>query len=209
MKILVLGATGGTGRQIVEQGIARGHKITALIRDAARQDAFPDHVHTIAGDALDRDAVDRAVAGQDDVIYALGTKQTGQTTFFSESTQLVLQSMEKHGVRRLVCITGIGAGETRGHGGLVYDRLIFPFFTRKIYEDKDRQEALVRRSSVDWVLVRPAVFREGAAKGELQVVTDVNGVTLTRIARHEVARFVLDQLESNQYLRKAPFIGHA
>src|SRR4051794_21596268 len=127
--------------------------------------------------------------------------------------------MKKQSVKRLVCITGVGAGETKGHGGFLYDHLIFPLFTKSLlifplftkslYADKDRQEALIRQSFLDWILVRPAVFREGVARGPLRVVTDVQGVTLRRIAPAEVARFVLEQLESDQYLRKMPFLGHA
>jgi putative NADH-flavin reductase len=208
MKVLVLGAAGRSGRQIVEQGIAKGHEITALIRDQAQSRLFPNQVHTVTGDALDGNAVERAVAGQDAVIYALGSKKSGETTFFSDTTQLLLRAMQAQRVRRLVCITGVGAGESKGHGGFVYDRLIFPLFTRKIYEDKDRQEDLIRSSSLDWIIVRPAVFRDGPVKGELQAVTDVRSVTLRRIAPQEVASFVLEQLDNDRFLRKAPFIGH-
>jgi len=187
MKVLVLGAAGVTGRHIVEQGIARGHEITAFVRDAAQSRTFPNQVHAIVGDALDQEAVERGVAGEDAVVYALGSKKTGPTTLFSDSTRLMIQAMEKQKVKRLVCITGVGTAETRGHGGFVYDRIIFPLFTKKVYEDKDRQESLIRSSSLDWIIVRPATFRDGAAQGQLLAFTDLEGVTLRRIARREVA----------------------
>ena len=77
-----------------------------------------------------------------------------------------------------------------------------------MYEDKDIQETLIQKSSLDWVIVRPAMFREGTASGKFEAATDVRGVTLTRVSRAEVAAFVLDQLTDGRYLRKAVFIGH-
>jgi hypothetical protein len=123
--------------------------------------------------------------------------------------RILIQAMEKYRVKRLVCITGVGAGETKGHGGFLHDRIIWPLFTRVIYEDKNRLEAMIRNSSLDWILVRPARFQDVAIPGELKVVTQVDGVTLRRVSRAEVAAFVLDALASDRYLRMAPFIGHA
>ena len=116
--------------------------------------------------------------------------------------------MERNRVKRLVCITGVGAGETKGHGGFLYDRILFPLVTKRVYADKEVQETLIQKSPLDWVIVRPAVFREGGPSGKLEAVTDVRGVTLTRVSRVEVAAFVLDQLTDGRYLRRAVFIGH-
>ena len=92
------------------------------------------------------------------VVFALGVDATGPTSLFSDATKILITAMQAAGVRRLVAITGIGAGETRGHGGLIYDWIIFPLFTRHRYADKDRQEALIEASGLDWVIVRPAPF---------------------------------------------------
>jgi hypothetical protein len=117
--------------------------------------------------------------------------------------------MEAAGVRRLVAITGVGAGETRGHGGFLYDRVIFPLFTRQRYRDKDRQEALIAASGLDWVIVRPAPFSSRRAPGPLEVHTDIGRNTvLRRITPEEVADFVVAQLHDDRYLRRRPFIGH-
>lgn len=208
MKVLVLGATGGVGRHIVEQGRKRGYELSALVRDPSRLPFKADGIHVLGGDVLDADAVDQATRGQDAVICTIGVRTTGPTTLFSDATRVLLPAMERHHVRRLVCITGVGAGETKGHGGLFYDWFIFPLFTRHRYQDKDKQEATIRGSSLDWIIVRPAPFREGDTANELTAVTDVDGVTLRRVSRSEVAAFVLDQLESNRFLRQAVFIGH-
>jgi putative NADH-flavin reductase len=210
MKVLVLGGTGSIGRRVLDQGLRQSHEFTVLLRDPAKlKQQYDGRVRLLLGDALDPEAVDRAVAGQEGVVYSLGVKRPGRTKLFSGSMQILIRGMEKHGVKRLVCVTGVGAGETKGHGGFLHDRIIWPLFTRIIYEDKDRLETLVRQSSLDWILVRPARFQNAPIPGELSVVTQVEGVTLQHVSRAEVAGFVLAQLTSDRYLRMAPFIGHS
>jgi putative NADH-flavin reductase len=208
MKVLVLGATGSVGQHILRLGIERGHELTALVRNAEKLKSWERRVRVVKGDALDKDSVEQAVRGQEAAIYAIGIKTIGRTTLFSESTRILIDAMERNRVKRLVCITGVGAGETKGHGGFLYDRILFPLVTKRVYADKEVQETLIQKSSLDWVIVRPAMFREGTPSGKLEAVTDVRGVTLTRVSRVEVAAFVLDQLTDGRYLRKAVFIGH-
>jgi putative NADH-flavin reductase len=207
-RVLVLGATGSVGRILVPMLVSRGCSVTVLVRDRGKL-AGDSAVRIFDGDAFDSAVVSRAAADQDVVVYALGSRRLGPTRFFSESTAVLLEAMQRHGVRRLVAITGVGAGDTKGHGGFLYDRILHPLFTRKIYEDKDRQEALIRRSSVEWIIVRPAPFRERRRpRGPLQAVVDVHNVTLRSITRAEVAAFIAEQLESDRFLRQTPFVGH-
>jgi putative NADH-flavin reductase len=133
----------------------------------------------------------------------------GSTTLFSEATAALIAAMKRRHVKRLIAITGVGAGDSRGHGGFVYDRVIFPLFTRNRYQDKDRQEALIAASGLEWVIVRPAPFSEVAAAGPLEVHTRIEpGTVLRRIGRDEVAVFVVEQVDGDRYLRQRPFIGH-
>ena len=207
MRVLILGGTGRVGRLIVAELIRRGHAVTVLARDPKKMPG-DSTARIIEGNALDAEAMSRAVSTQQAVIYAIGPRRPGGTTLFSESTRILIEAMARHDVARLVAITGIGAGETKGHGGFLYDRVLYPLFTRTIYEDKDRQEALVRGSALEWTLVRPAPIRERRARGPLRAVVDVRGVTLRSIAPAEVATFVVDELESRRYLKQSPFIGH-
>jgi putative NADH-flavin reductase len=208
MNVLVLGATGSVGRLVVEEALRRGHSVTALVRRPEKLGASANRVRAEEGDALDAGAVSRAVAGEDAILYVLGAGNVRQTTLFSESTKVLLKAMTDQGMRRLICVTGVGAGETKGHGGFLYDRILYPLFTKGIYADKDVQEWLVRQSGLDWTIVRPAPFRTRTPPGPLRVATNVEGVTLTKISRLEVARFLLDELERNRYVRQAVFIGH-
>ena len=209
MKVLILGATGSLGPHLVSHALARGHEVTVLARDPSKLSRSHERLHVWQGDALDATRVDAAVCGQDAVIVSLGRKHhRSPTTLFSDATRILIEAMHRHGVRRLVAITGIGAGDSRGHGGFLYDRIIFPFLLKHTYADKDRQEELIRHSDLDWVIVRPASFTNGPLRDRLRVAMDLGGVTIRKISRADVAAFVLDQLTNDSYMRKLPLIGY-
>lgn len=210
MRLLLLGASGGVGRRLLVRGLERGHSIRAQTRDASRLADAPPGVEVVAADPTNAVALRALVTGQQAVVFALGSAPGRRTTLFSDVTAKLMAAMRAEGLTRLVAITGVGAGETRGHGGLLYNWLIYPLFTRPFYQDKDRQERLIRQSSLDWVLVRPAPFKADAGKTPFQTLTELNPQTqLNRITRDEVATFVLDQLTDDRYLHKAVFIGHS
>jgi putative NADH-flavin reductase len=207
MRILVLGGTGGVGRLILEQGLARGHAMTAQSRSPAP--ALPPGVAAVTADPRDATALGPALLGQDAVVMALGTRETGPTTLFSDATRALLEAMGAAGVARLVAITGVGAGDTRGHGGWFYDRVIFPLFTRTRYADKDRQEALIRDSGCDWTILRPAPFAATPGQDPFHALTELHPSTrLTRITRGEVAAFALDCADKRLHVQEAVFFGH-
>ena len=162
MKVLVLGATGGTGREICRAAAAKGHSVVALVRSVARAQNLTG-ASLVEGDARDEAALQRA-AGCSGVISSLGTSVSplSEVTLLSTATRALVKVMAREGIRRLVCITGLGAGDSRGHGGFVFDKLIMPLLLRKVYEDKDRQKDIVRASGLDWVLVRPMVLPSSA-----------------------------------------------
>ena len=209
MKVLVIGATGGTGKEIVRQAQAAGHEVTTLVRSEA--DNAPPGVRKVVGDARDVAALRQAVAGQDAVADSLGSAMSGpfkEVTLFSDSTKALIEAMKSEGVRRLVCITGIGAGDSRGHGGFLYDHLVQPVLLRGVYADKDRQEELIRASGLDWVIVRPAMLADGPAVGGTRALTDLAGFHGGFITRADTAAFVVAQLAADQWLHKTPLIVH-
>jgi NAD(P)H-binding len=109
--------------------------------------------------------------------------------------------MTRNGVRRLVCISALGVGDSRGHGGFVFDRLFLPLLLSHTYKDKDGQDTAIRASSLDWVVVRPAMLTNDPARGSVRAVADLPGVKGGKIARADVARFVLEQLTTDTRLR--------
>ena len=208
MKVLVLGATGGTGRLIVRDALAKGHSVVALVRSKARAPDLPG-ADMVEGDARDESALSRALDGCDAVVSSLGTGMSPfrEVTLLSVATRALVAAMARSGVRRLVCITGVGAGDSRGHGGFLYDRLVLPLLLRNVYKDKDRQEAVIRASSLDWVIIRPAMLTDDPARGSVRAATDLAGVHGGKIARADVARFAVGQLTTDTWLRGTPLIS--
>jgi uncharacterized protein YbjT (DUF2867 family) len=206
-KILVLGATGGTGRLIVKKALARGFEVRALVRSPAKASGL-EGAEVFIGDARDEAVLRKALQGMDAVVSSLGTPVSPfrEVTVLSSATSALVKAMKAAGVSRLACITGIGAGDSAGHGGFVFDRLILPVLLRKVYADKNRQEAIVRDSGLDWVLVRPSVLNDKPAKNEVRALTDLSGFHGGTIARANVANFVLDQVRTDTWLGRSPLI---
>ncbi len=206
-KLLVLGATGGTGRLIVSQALARGHEVTALVRSAEKASALKG-ARLVIGDVRDEKALREALKGQDAVVSALGTPASPfrEVTLLSTATRALVAAMKAEHVSRLVLITGMGAGDSAGHGGFLFDNVIFPLLLKKVYADKNRQEAIVRDSGLDWILVRPSVLNDKPSRGAVRALTDLSDVHGGTIAREDVASFVLDQLRADAWLQRSPLI---
>jgi len=209
MHLLIIGATRGIGRQLLEQALTAQHRVTALVRRPQSLTQRHELLQVMEGDILDPPAVFRAVAGQEAVCLTIGTGITWRpVTLFSQGTQNVLDAMEQHGVRRLLCITGIGAGDSKGPGGFLYDRIFNPLLLKTIYEDKNRQEALIRASDTDWTIIRPGFLTNGPLTGKYRVLTDLRGITAGKISRADVAHFMLEELAANRYLGQAPLLTY-
>jgi putative NADH-flavin reductase len=206
-KILVLGATGGTGRLIVGQALQRGSRVTALVRSPEKASDLKG-AKLVVGDVREERALREALKEQDAVVSALGTPASPfrEVTLLSTATRALVNAMKAEHVSRLVCITGIGAGDSAGHGGFLFDNVIFPLLLKKVYEDKNRQEAVVRDSGLDWVLVRPSVLNDKAGRGSVQALTDLSDFHGGSISRQDVATFVLGQLRTDVWLHRAPLI---
>jgi uncharacterized protein YbjT (DUF2867 family) len=168
MRVLVLGATGGSGRAAVEALVARGHEVTAFARGAAE---FPAGVRTAIGDATVAADVDRAVRGQDAVVVTLGIAESPLRVRLrgsagtpmdvrSRGTEHVVTAMRAHGVRRLVVQSSYGVGPTRDRLPLS-SRLVFALLLRPQIDDTERQERVVRDSGLDWTLVQPVTLTNG------------------------------------------------
>ncbi len=204
-KVLIVGATGGTGRALVLQALARQLQVTALVREPARLGFTHPSLTMIRGDVRSLATVQAAVRGQDAVICALGHRRFFYPTrILSVGTRNLLRAMEAHGVRRFVCQTSLGIGSSAGRMGLYYTLFVIPVVLPFYFWDKSRQERLIADSKAEWVIVRPVALTHAAATGQCRHGFDIGSLMLTRrIARDDVARFMLDQLSSNQYLFRA------
>jgi putative NADH-flavin reductase len=205
LKVLVIGATGGTGRQLVSQTLERGHDVTALVRNPAALHIQHPRLRALRGNVLDLASTEDAMRGQDAVLCALGHKQfLGPTRILSNGTRNLLRAMETHGVHRLVCETALGIGDSAGRMGLSYTFFVIPVILPFYFWDKTRQERLIASSDVEWIIVRPAALTNGAPRGTYRHGSDIGSLLWTeRVARADVADFMLNQLHDDTYLRSA------
>jgi putative NADH-flavin reductase len=209
VKVVVFGATGKLGAHLLGQGLAKGHAITALVRDPSRLPPRPGLVAR-RGDVLDPSSVAASVAGQDAALWAVGghdavrarlKRETRQPRLCSEGTRNVLAAMDRHGVQRLVAVTSWGLGDAARRVPATYRLLIFPLLLRQENQDKQRQEELIRASQLDWTIVRPSRLTDRPATGGYRVGTRLSYAASASIARADLAAFLLDQLDDHAATR--------
>ena len=209
MKLLVIGATRGIGRNLVELALDREFAVTALVRKPGQLPVSHDRLRVLKGDIRDRETVTRAVEDQDAVCITIGINPTRKpVTVFSEGAKNVIEAMTHSAANLLICVTGIGAGDSKNHGGFFYDKIFNPLLLKTIYEDKDRQEELVRNSDLEWVVVRPGFLTNKPLTGNYRALTELQGVTAGKISRADVAHFILSEIKEKAYLFKTPLLTY-
>ncbi|WP_017297168.1 NAD(P)-dependent oxidoreductase [Nodosilinea nodulosa] len=203
MKLLLIGATRGVGFELLQQALQAGHDVTLIARNPELLEINDEHLNVIKGGILDKSVIEQNVNGQDAVCITIGIKPTRKpVSIYSEGTKTVIEAMKKSPCRRLLCVTGIGAGDSRGHGGFFYDKIINPLLLKTGYEDKDRQEAIVRQSGLDWEIIRPGFLTNGARTGKYRILTNLSGVKAGNISRADVADFMLNEVSEMQYVNQ-------
>lgn len=210
MKILIVGATGGTGRELVKQALERGHHVTAFARNPTKVRIQHERLIVLEGNVLDLSSVEKAVKGQDAVLSALGHKRwIIPSSILSEGTRNVVEMMKRHGVHRLICETSLGVGNSRGRLGLYYSLFVIPFIVFFYFRDKKKQEEIVRNSGLDWVIVRPGRLTNGRMRKNYKHGPKIgNYIWTVSISRADVADFMLRQLEEDGYLNQAVGIAY-
>lgn len=204
MKISVIGAAGATGVEIVRQALDLGHEVVALVRDPAKLALTHPKLTVVEGDARGASSIDQAVNGVDVVVSALGNFVRKPNTELSDATQQIITAMKRRGVKRFICVTSLGQGATRAK---IKSKLFLLFLTlvaAEIWKDKERQEELVRRSGLDWIIVRPGGLTRKPAKRAYKIFAEADDLPKKlAIARADVADFILKNLTENTYIGQA------
>ena len=209
MKIAIFGATGGTGRQLLEQALEEGHSVTACVRDASKlEDVTSSNLKIIQGDVLNENTVEEVVAGQDVVLSALGAGAK-RTTLREDGTREIVKAMEKKGIKRLITLSSLGVGDSRKNLDFFTKFIVVDLFLRHPFADHERQEKVVRESDLDWTIVRPPHLVKGSRTGEYQhgFATDYRNIK-AKISRGDVADFMLNQISNDTYVRKSPGVSY-
>lgn len=210
MKILVIGASQGTGALAVEAALARGHQVTAFARSPAKLALDHPKLDKVRGDFHQQASVEGAVRGHDAVIVtASATSLAGfkeNPRYFSQGTAYVIEAMKANDVRRLVVLSALGVGESRALSPFLVRKLLIGFILKLPFEDHERQEQMTRESGLDWVIVRPGRLTDGPARKQYVKKTAIEKVP-SSISRADVADFLVEAAESERWVRQAVQIG--
>ncbi len=206
MRLAIFGATGGTGRELVQQALHKGHEVTAIVRRPEAITLTHARLRVITGDVLEPDSFAPALQHQDAVLSVIGVNSLKPITFYRQSARNLVDQMSKAGVQRLVCLTSVGVLD-KPVGPLFYIWFIKPLL-KNIYDDMRHMEQTIRESSLAWTIVRPARLFDGQQTGQYRLGSSGELAHANKISRADVADCILGQLETQNNWQKAIAIAY-
>ena len=208
MKITIIGATKGIGKEVMKQAIEQGNDVTVLARNQSKVNK-PD-VKVIQGDFLNENHVKQSVKEAEVVVISVGMLPTFKpVNLFSKGTRNLINAIKELQTNPLIiAVTGIGAGDSVGHGGFFYDKIMNPLLLKTIYQDKNKQEQILKNEYDNWIVVRPGFLTNGTLTQTYKSITDLKGVTAGKISRADVADFILKQAKSPEFLKQTPLLTY-
>jgi putative NADH-flavin reductase len=209
MNVIVFGAAGNTGRTLVTQALAQGHRVTAFVRRPERLQIEHAALRVVRGDVADTAAVEGALPGHDAVISVLGNSPPLKPDpALVNGIRQIVRAMERNGPRRLIYLSNLTVREGRKQLGLLF-RLLFVPILRAELADQEEKESAIRNSTLDWTIVRPPKLTDGPATGSYRHGCDIRATSIIpTISRADVADFLLRQLADRSYIHKAPAVMH-
>jgi putative NADH-flavin reductase len=210
MKLLIFGATGGTGKLLVEQAIAAGNDVIVYVRNPPKLTLKNEHLVVVQGELSDQDAIAQAMSGTDVVISTLGPRARQKGMPLAEGMQHILAAMQSQGVRRLIITSTLSARDPNDALNSKAKAMIalVKFLMRSAYDDIVRVAELVRASDCDWTILRLSLLNNKPKTGNVKVGYISKGEVGTAISRGDLADFILQQTTDLQYLRQAPAISN-
>ena len=208
MKIIIFGATGTVGQELVKQAVEKGYEVTAFVRNPEKiQNAHNTNLILYKGDVLNVDEVENALKNQDVVLCALGDGKAGKVRALG--TKNIIEAMKKTGQKRLICQTTLGMGESYGNLNFIWKHIMFGMLLKKAFQDHQLQEKYIFNCHLDYTIVRPSALTDGEITNDYKIGFDENFKKLNlKISRADVADFMLQQISTNEYLKKAVSISN-
>lgn len=205
MKLLIFGASGATGRLLVSAALAKGHAVTAFVRTPGKLAISHENQKVIVGNVADRQAVERAVVGNDAVFSCLGVGvPLKRDPVVVAGIGFIVAAMQQAGPERLIYLSFLGVRDSRRQLGPLLGNIIAPLVLRHEVADHEVKESLIVQSNLDWTIVRPPKLSNGAATGEFRHGNGIRSASLLpTLARADVAAFMLAQLDDTTYSRRA------
>lgn len=209
MKIIVFGASGGTGIEIVKQALDADHIVTAFVRDPAKLNFQHPDLIVVQGDVLDADAVLEAVTGHDAVISALGPTRPPVAHVMETAAQNIVAAMKKASIRRLITTTGAGVRDPKDQPKFVdhFIRALLALLAHDVLKDSIANVEVIRASGLDWTVVRFPRLINGSMTGKYRVGY-VGKDSGTQISRADGAHFVLNELVEGKYIHQMPVVSY-
>jgi putative NADH-flavin reductase len=204
MRIVIFGASGRTGLELVNQALGQNHSVVAFVRNPAKFQIQHKNLSIARGDVLNKEQVENAVGGSEGVLFAVGGKPWEKRPVCTEGIKNVITAMQKHNARRLIVESAYGVKDTRKG---IYGRLLWVII-KEIMKDKENMEDAVAESQLEWVIVRPTILTKGSKMGTYRVGHDLHLGILPKISRADVADFMLNQLQDNTYIHQTPGISY-
>jgi putative NADH-flavin reductase len=208
MRLTVFGASGRTGRPLVQQALDAGHDVVAFVRDSSKLGLQHERLTVVQGDAMKSTDVEHSVEGSDAVLSTLGQSKGSPKDLQTVATRNIVAAMEKYSVRRLVSLTGAGVDAPEDQPKLINNVIKFALKTLSgaVLQDALGHVDVIKSSNLDWVIVRGPRLTEGPRTDKYRVGwVGVN--TGTSVSRADLADFMLKQVTDNTYLRKMPMIS--
>ena len=208
MRVLIIGASKGIGLETARQALEAGHEVRAFARSAAGIRISSPKLEKVRGDALKKVDVEAALKGVDVVIQTLGVGFTDlfrPVHLFSGATRILIAAMRAQSVKRLICVTGFGAGDSRASISLL-QRAPFQIVFARAYDDKSLQERLIKDSGLEWTIARPGVLTSGPRTGRYKILTEASQWRNGMISRSDVAEFLVRQIDDQTYIHQAPVL---
>jgi putative NADH-flavin reductase len=200
MNLLIVGANGKTGRALVRLACELGHSVTALVHHKPTQPMQCARI--LQGDVRDPQLLESAIVGQQVIIDTIGTRRPFlKTTLETDAARQLIDAMRRHSIRRIVAVSSIGVGDSIANVPGLY-RVLMPIFFRGAIPDKEGMEAQLRQSDIDWTIVRPAGLTDGPQTNAAQIITPASRRRVRRIARADVAEFILTHLTDAHLYQK-------
>jgi putative NADH-flavin reductase len=205
MNVIVFGASGATGRELVKQGVAQGYSVTAFVRNPARFDIQHPSIRVHQGDVADRAAVERAIQRQDEVVCALGgSSLLRRNSALVVGVHNIVLAMELAGVRRLVYLSNDAVCDARMN---VFRRSLVSILLHNVAADHDLDESMIKQSHLDWTIVRPPMLTKGERTGSYRSGDYLEPRSLfPQISRADIAQFMLKQLSEDAFLHGTPVV---
>lgn len=206
MNVLVFGASGGTGRELVKQALAQGHSVTAFVRDPTKFEINHANLKVVQGDVADYESVERAVQNQDAAICALGSSTPlKRDPTLIDGVRHIIEAMEHAGEQRFIYLSFLGVRDGRNQLSFLGKYIIAPLVRRNVVADHEVKERLIKQSRLNWIIVRPPRLTNGQRTGAYRSGERIGANSIIpTISRADVADFMLKQLTDDAYLHKTP-----